>query len=89
MLGVLTAKLDNFEFDLKYKVVSFTMSYPGAGGQQDLKVTGGQFPDNVKKEFGSIKRGQTINFRDIKYQIAGIKGQKPKSMKGIVSIKVK
>ena len=91
-LGVawgLTAKLDNFEFDLKYKVVSFTMSYPGAGGQQDLKVTGGQFPDNVKKEFGSIKRGQTINFRDIKYQIAGIKGQKPKSMKGIVSIKVK
>ena len=91
-LGVawgLTAKLDNFEFDLKYKVVSFTMSYPGAGGQQDLKVSGGQFPDNVKKEFGSIKRGQTINFRDIKYQIAGIKGQKPKSMKGIVSIKVK
>ena len=91
-LGVawgLTAKLDNFEFDLKYKVVSFTMSYPGAGGQQDLKVSGGQFPENVKKEFGSIKRGQTINFRDIKYQIAGIKGQKPKSMKGIVSIKVK
>jgi len=91
-LGVawgLTAKLDNFEFDLKYKVVSFTMSYPGAGGQQDLKISGGQFPENVKKEFGSIKRGQTINFRDIKYQIAGIKGQKPKSMKGIVSIKVK
>tara|TARA_Y100001968_G_scaffold328897_1_gene376994 strand:+ start:2912 stop:4552 length:1641 start_codon:yes stop_codon:yes gene_type:complete len=91
-LGVawgLTAKLDNFEFDLRYKIVSFTMSYPGAGGQQDLKVTGGQFPANVKKEFGSIKRGQTIIFRDIKYQIAGVKGQKPKSMKGTVSVKVK
>jgi len=91
-LGVawgLTAKLDNFEFDLRYKVVSFTMSYPGAGGQQDLKITGGQFPANVKKEFGSIKRGQTIIFRDIKYQIAGIKGQKAKSMTGIVSVKVK
>jgi len=80
LLNALVAKLDNFEFDLRYEVVSYTMSYPGASGAQDITVQGRKFTDLIKKEFKSIKRGQTIIFRDIKYVISGIKGQKPKSM---------
>ncbi len=89
LLNALVAKLDNFEFDLRYEVVSYTMSYPGASGAQDITVQGRKFTDLIKKEFKSIKRGQTIIFRDIKYVISGIKGQKPKSMQQTVSIKIK
>ena len=85
----ITARLDNFDFDMNFKVISFTMSYPGAGGQQDINISdGGQFQANVKKELSSIKRGQAVTFRNIKYKIAGTKG-KAKTMKAIVSIKVK
>ena len=85
----ITARLDNFDFDMNFKVISFTMSYPGAGGQQDINISdGGQFQANVKKELSSIKRGQAVTFRNIKYKIAGTQG-KPKTMKAIASIKVK
>jgi len=91
-LGLITglfAKLDNFEFDLRYDIVSFTMTYPGASGMQDLPVKGRKFTDQIKKEFKSIKRGQTIIFNNIKYVIAGVEGQRPKSMQQTVSIKIK
>ena len=28
------SEIKNFEFDLRYEVTSFTMSYPGSGGEQ-------------------------------------------------------
>ena len=85
----IVAKMKDFDFDLRYKVVSYTMSYPGAGGQQDMMSKGGQWSPSIQKEFGSIKRGQSIIFRDIKVQIAGAKNMKPRTLPATVTVKIK
>ena len=85
----IVAKMKDFDFDLRYKVVSYTMSYPGAGGQQDMMAKGGQWSPSIQKEFGSIKRGQSIIFRDIKVQIAGAKNMKPRTLPATVTVKIK
>jgi len=85
----IVAKMKDFDFDLRYKVVSYTMSYPGAGGQQDMMAKGGQWSPSIQKEFGSIKRGQSIIFRDIKVQIAGAKDMKPRTLPATVTVKIK
>lgn len=85
----ITAKLKDFEFDLRYDVVSYTMSYFGSGGEQTLKGTAGKWSTDMKSAFNGIKPGQQITFRDIKYKIAGVKGQKPQTMPGVITVKIK
>ena len=85
----ITAKLKDFEFDLRYEVVSYTMSYFGSGGEQTLKGTAGKWSNDMKSAFNGIKPGQQITFRDIKYKIAGVKGQKPQTMPGVITVKIK
>jgi len=85
----ITAKLKDFEFDLRYEVVSYTMSYFGSGGEQTLKGTAGKWSTDMKSAFNGIKPGQQITFRDIKYKIAGVKGQKPQTMPGVITVKIK
>jgi gliding motility-associated protein GldM len=85
----ITAKLKDFEFDLRYEVVSYTMSYFGSGGEQALKGTAGKWSTDMKSAFNGIKPGQQITFRDIKYKIAGVKGQKPQTMPGVITVKIK
>ena len=85
----ITAKLKDFDFDLRYQVVSYTMSYMGSGGEKTMEGVGGQWTTLIKQEFNSIKPGQQIIFRDIKYKIAGVKGQKPQTMPGVVTVKIK
>ena len=84
-------KMKDFDFELRYRVVSYTMSYPGSGGQQDMQggAKAGEWTDKIKKEFGSIKRGQSIIFRDIKVQIAGANSSKPRILPATVTIKIK
>ena len=85
----IVAKMKDFDFDLRYKVISYTMSYPGSGGQQDMMSKGGEWSAAIQKEFGSIKRGQSIIFRDIKVQIAGAKNMKPRTLPATVTVKIK
>ena len=85
----ITAKLKDFEFDLRYEVVSYTMSYMGSGGEQTLQGTQGQWSIDMKSAFKGIKPGQQITFRNIKYKIAGVKGQKPQTMPGVITVKIK
>ena len=85
----ITAKLKDFEFDLRYQVVSYTMSYMGNGGEQTLKGSDGKWSSDMKSAFNGIKPGQQITFRDIKYKIAGVKGQKPQTMPGVITVKIK
>ena len=75
LLSGLVAKLDNFEFDLRYEVVSFTMSYPGAG-TQDIQVKGRKFTDLIKKEFKSIKRGQQLYLEILNTLLLMLKAKK-------------
>tara|TARA_B100000965_G_scaffold405357_1_gene439126 strand:- start:10 stop:1671 length:1662 start_codon:yes stop_codon:yes gene_type:complete len=82
------AKMKDFDFDLRYKVLSYTMSYPGAGGQQDLASNSGQWTTAISKEFNSIKRGQSILIRDIKVQIAGT-NSKPRTLPATVTVRIK
>ena len=84
----IVAKMKDFDFEMRYKVLSYTMSYPGSGGQQDMQATGGEWSAKIKKEFGSIKRGQSVIFRDIKVQIAGTKS-KPRTLPATVTVKIK
>ena len=65
------------------------MSYMGSGGEKTMEGVGGQWTTLIKQEFNSIKPGQQIIFRDIKYKIAGVKGQKPQTMPGVVTVKIK
>ena len=82
------AKMKDFDFDLRYKVLSYTMSYPGAGGQQDLPSNSGQWTSAISKEFNSIKRGQSILIRDIKVQISGT-NSKPRTLPATVTVRIK
>jgi len=84
----IAAKLDNFDFDLKFKVVSATMTYQGSGGAQNMEIQGNRFEGQVKTQLSNIKRGQLVVFRDIKYKIVGSKAP-PAFMPGNVTIKVK
>ena len=65
------------------------MSYFGSGGEQTLKGTAGKWSGDMKSAFNGIKPGQQITFRDIKYKIAGVKGQKPQTMPGVITVKIK
>ncbi len=84
----IAAKLDNFDFDLKFKVVSATMTYQGSGGAQNMEIQGNRFEGQVKTQLSNIKRGQLVVFRDIKYKIVGSKAP-PAFMPGSITIKVK
>tara|TARA_B100000902_G_C27296239_1_gene910107 strand:- start:220 stop:1797 length:1578 start_codon:yes stop_codon:yes gene_type:complete len=82
------AKMKDFDFEMRYKVLSYTMSYQGSGGQQDMDSKSGEWPAAIKRQFGSIKRGQSVIFRDIKVQIAGT-NSKPRTLPATVTIKIK
>jgi hypothetical protein len=64
------------------------MSFQGSGGQQDLQSNSGKFPENMTREFNSIKRGQSVIFRDIKVKIAGT-DSKPRILPATVTVRIK
>ena len=82
------AKMKDFEFDLRFKVLSYTMSYMGSGSEVVVRVTGNKFDAQAEKAIKSAKRGQTITFKDIKVQLDA-PGSKPKNIKSIIQVKIK
>ncbi|MEN8137030.1 MAG: gliding motility protein GldM [Bacteroidota bacterium] len=62
------ARLPNFEFDLKLKVVSFNLKIPG---KPTFKVRGNKTDRRVNDALKRVPIGSEITIRDIKVQIPG------------------
>ncbi|HMN04245.1 MAG TPA: GldM family protein [Flavobacteriales bacterium] len=63
--GVL-AKMENFEFDLKFDVVSFTVSTTIAGNFLEKQCTGPALTADAKAMLAKVKTGQKIFIENIK-----------------------
>ncbi|MEM9023633.1 MAG: GldM family protein, partial [Bacteroidota bacterium] len=63
--GVL-AKMENFEFDLKFNVVSFTMSATVKGKVVDQKSRGAAVTSDMKKLIAALRPGQKLYIERIK-----------------------
>ncbi len=60
------ASLDNFVFDLKFPVTSFSVSVTVGAFTEDIPTTGAQIKPNQKALFNDIKRGSKVYFENIK-----------------------
>ena len=73
------AKLDNFDFDLKFEITSFDYSYPtNTGAFKTQTYEGWRFSD-IKSQFNGLKSGQKVIFDNFEYKIKGSK-EKPDKM---------
>lgn len=63
--GVL-AKMENFEFDLKFNVISFVMSATVKGKVVDQKSNGGRVTGNMKTLINSMRPGSKLYIEKIK-----------------------
>jgi len=60
----IAAKLDNFDFDLKFKVTGFKLSYIDKGFTKEKVVKGARF-DRVRSILRKIPAGKKVYFEDI------------------------
>jgi gliding motility-associated protein GldM len=61
-----TAALENFDFDLKFNVVSYTFTYKGGGGDLlDISGQGMMLNDQMKNLISKSKRGDRFYFDNI------------------------
>jgi gliding motility-associated protein GldM len=64
------ADLENFDFDVKVVVSSYTMGYTKSNGLLDeVKVNGNRFNGEVKSKIGGMGRNSRVFFDDIKVQM--------------------
>jgi len=57
----LFAELKDFDFDLKFKVTQFDVTFSGAGGYvKTYKATGNRFSTEQKDQFGKLTQGSII-----------------------------
>ncbi len=69
----LYANIPDFDFDVKFKVLSFVLNISASGGFEDNNPTaGGLFTADNKSKFKNLSRGQRIYFDDI--QVKGDDG---------------
>jgi beta-lactamase regulating signal transducer with metallopeptidase domain len=61
----ITAELENFDFDVEFKIVSFTISTVLGGFPTDKKCKGNKFTQEQIKIFEIVNKGQKIAFTDI------------------------
>ncbi|MFQ5335313.1 MAG: GldM family protein, partial [Flavobacteriales bacterium] len=62
----LLAKMENFEFDLKFQVVSFTMSATVKGNVVEMKSTGPNVTSDMRKLLNALRRRQKLYIENIK-----------------------
>lgn len=61
------AVLEDFDFDLKFRITQFDVSITGAGGYTSTwKSTSARFTDEQKKQFNSLTVGSIIYFDNIR-----------------------
>jgi gliding motility-associated protein GldM len=61
----LAAKMDNFDFDVKVRVKSFTIRVSKDGTFKDLSSGNNRITDDMKSLLERVRRGNTIYFEDI------------------------
>jgi gliding motility-associated protein GldM len=83
----ITASLDDFLFDLKYKVNSFDMTVTIAGKSQTLKSTNNQLTQQMKDIFKGVTPGQKIIIDNIIAE--RVPGGKPTPLTGNLIIEIK
>ncbi len=66
----MTAKLDDFLFDLKYKVVSFEMFVSVGGKSASYRAKGNRLTGEMKGVLRTMKPGQTVIFQKLVAQMA-------------------
>ncbi len=65
-----TAKLDDFLFDLKYKITSFEMFVSVGGKSKSYPAKGNRLTGNMKNVLKTMKPGQTVIFQKLVAQMA-------------------
>lgn len=84
----ITAKLDDFLFDLKYKVVSFEMFVSVGGKSKSYPAKGNRLTGEMKNILRSMKPGQTVIFQKLVAQMAK-PGASPRVLDGNIIVHVK
>ena len=78
------AKLDNFDFDLKYEITSFNFSYPtNTGSMITASYKGWKF-DQIKAQFNGLKPGQKVIFDEFEFKVKGSKNKPRKLYESVV-----
>ena len=85
---VMSAKLEDFLFDLKYRVIGFEMIVTVKGKQSTLKSNSFKLTPDMVKILGGMKPGQSVVFHKIKAKMDKA-GSKPIRLDGSVIISVK
>ncbi len=83
--GKVKATLKNFAFDLKFKIISYTVSATIGGFESDAKCTGSRLSPKAKSLIKKVRRGQRVVFTNVKAK--GPDG-KVRTLNGII-IKIK
>lgn len=60
------AKMENFEFDLKFEVVEYTVSATLSGNVVERVVKGAALTSDAKEIIAKVKTGQKVSFENIK-----------------------
>lgn len=63
------AELENFDFDVKAEVVSYSVSYLNKGLLNEVTVNGGRITDQIKGVFRNLRVGDKIYFDNIKAKL--------------------
>jgi gliding motility-associated protein GldM len=64
--GRLEAKIIDFDWDLKFNIVSFTMLIKNGAVDKELVAKGNTLTEEMKSQISELTRGQSITFKDIK-----------------------
>jgi gliding motility-associated protein GldM len=64
--GRLEAKIIDFDWDIKFTIVSFTMLFKDGAMDKELFAKGNTLTEEMKSQISELTRGQSISFKDIK-----------------------
>jgi len=66
----LIPEMENFDFEVYSRILSFELSYTGQGGLlQKREVTGNQIPGDLQAKIRAMRRGEKIFFSDVVIQL--------------------
>jgi gliding motility-associated protein GldM len=80
-IGTVSAKLPDFDFDIKLLVTGFSFKAPG---QPTIRVNGNKLNARAKSALRRVKKGQTVQIFDIKARLAGNSTYKIKKVSPVV-----
>lgn len=63
--GYVLAVMENFDFELNFRVVSFTMTINIKGDLVEKRTTGGRISDEMSRALSGAGRGQKVYFEDV------------------------